>query len=238
MGAVIDPVADRLTDDELVAALAPMSLRSTLDAPSVAAAAGRGLRDADDVAALVAHYEQGLFDSPFAAPVAGSAPAGRRTEVAASVAFQAVVAQFATPVLLAHRVLGVGIRAPLAEVRWRAVGWGTRFGLAVLPRAEPQDLVDLIPLLRADLVEPWLEVIGLHRLVPDRVLVGNADAALWTAVRSVEARAPLTDGERQAVVAAGLGPTRDTCCLIHHAGLVPCDECPRSTGTTDGVTAI
>ncbi|MEO6629952.1 MAG: hypothetical protein ABIP03_15450 [Aquihabitans sp.] len=217
-----------LNDEELVVALAPMSLRSTLDTPGVAAQEGRPVAEPGGAVALFDHYESGLFDSPFAAPGASQASAERRNEVAVSVAFQAVVAQVVNPVLLAHRVLGIGVAPDLGDVRWRADGWGTRFGLASFGRCEPRGLVEVISMLEDQVVKPWLAVVLSIGCVPERTLRGNACAALWTAVQAVDRHVALTAGEWAGLHALGLSGGRDTCCLIHHAGLVACDECPRA----------
>jgi len=219
-----------MSDEELVVALAPLSLRSMLDAPSVAEHDGQPVTDSSAVVDLFEHYESGLFDSPFAAPVAGNAPRGRRLEVAASVAFQAVVAQVANPVLLAHRVVGIDLWPDLDDVRWRKVGWGTRFGLAPLRRGEAVGLLEVVSSLADRVVEPWLAVVLSIRSVPEHTLRGNARAALWTAVRAVDAHVPVTTEEWAALEAIDLTARRETCCLIHYAGLVACEECPRAPG--------
>lgn len=219
-------MTDLPTDDELLAALAPLSLRSTLDPPPLPVGSRGALAAAADAGDLVAHYQPALFTSPFAAPDAASVAVERQVEVAASVAFQAVVGQVVNPVLLAHRVMGVGLDVHLADVRWRADGWATRFGLAELRRVDPMPLVGVITALQRQVVDPLLALVIPLDLARARTLRGNARAALWTAVRAVDVHAPLTEAEWTAADGAGLGPTRDTCCLIHQAGLQPCDECP------------
>ncbi len=202
-----------LTDDELVAALAPMSLRSRLDPPSVAAAQGRGVTDADDVAALVAHIERGLFDSPFS-PATDLGP-DRRQEVAGSIAFQAVVAQILNPVLLSHRRLGIGLFPLIGHVRWRPDGWVVRYGLTPLVRGTPSETAATVDRFHQEISGPLAESINrvLPVPLPGRLLLGNQRAAVHTALEAI--------GEAPAGRYA-----RDTCCLIHLAGLAPCPECP------------
>lgn len=202
-----------MSDDELVAALAPMSLRSRLDPPSVAAAEGRGVTDLDDVAALVAQFERGLFDSPFS-PATDLGP-DRRLEVAGSIAFQAVVAQILNPVLLSHRRLGIGLYPLIEHVRWRADGWVVRYGLSELVRGAPSDTAAVIDRFHQQISGYLAESINRVLPVPltGRLLLGNQRAAVHTALEAV-GEAP---AERWA---------RDTCCLIHLAGLAPCPECP------------
>ncbi|MGN6694414.1 MAG: hypothetical protein ACTHN0_09565 [Aquihabitans sp.] len=211
-----EPRSDPMTDEELVEALAPLSLRSTLDPPALAATDGRTITDPDDVAALVAHVERGLFDSPFS-PATDLGP-DKRQEVAGSVAFQAVVAHLLNPVLLAHRVLGIGLYPVIGDVRWRPDDWVVRYGLAPVTRGittSPTGAVldrfhQQITGQMADTINRVLPVP-----LPGRLLVGNERAAVHTAL-----------------VAVGEAPPgrfeRDSCCLIHLAGLVPCDECPLS----------
>ena len=233
----IDPHASNgeLSDDELVEALAPLSLRSTLDIPKLASSAGRRVDEPSSFADLVAHYRSALFESPFAAP-AVVRPDGhrelRRTEVAASVVFQAVVAHVANVVLLAGRVLGVGVQPRPGDIRWRADGWGTRFGLAEIRRSELVGMSEVLSRLGDEVVEPLLTIVGPHAPVVERVLRGNARAAMWTAVVAAHSHVPLTDRERDEIAALDVGPTRDTCCGIHLAGLVACDECPRAPAET------
>ena len=230
----IDPHASNgeLSDDELVEALAPLSLRSTLDIPKLASSAGRRVDEPSSFADLVAHYRSALFESPFAAP-AVVRPDGhrelRRTEVAASVVFQAVVAHVANVVLLASRVLGVGVQPRPGDIRWRAEGWGTRFGLAEITRCDVAGPAEVLSRLESEVFEPLLGVIGPLVSVPERTLRGNARAAMWTAVVAADGHRPLREPELDEIAALGIGPTRDTCCGIHLAGLVVCDECPRVT---------
>lgn len=226
----VDPYVSKgeLSDDELAEALAPLSLRSKLDAPALAAASGRRVDDDPSFAGLAAHYAAALFDSPFAAPAAVDVGDGRRAEVAASVGFQAVIAQVANAAVLAGHVLGVGVRPRLGDIRWRADGWGTRFGLAEVRRGDVVGTPEVLSRLDDEVVEPLLAIVGPRAPVAARVLRGNARAALWTAVVAADAHVPLTDRERDEIAALGLGPTRDTCCGIHIAGLVACDECPRA----------
>ena len=208
-----------LTDDELVAALAPLSLRSRLDPPAVARAEGRGLTAPDDVAALIDHVEQGLFASPFS-PATDLGP-DRRQEVAASIAFQAVAAQILNPVLLAHRVLGVGLFPVFGDVRWRADGWAVRYGLSELRRGEPMPTRAVLDRFDQQIAGFLADAVNRAAPVPvpGRILLGNARAAVHTAL-----------------VAVGEAPpepfVRDSCCLIHLAGLAPCTECP--LGGPDG----
>ena len=200
-----------MTDDELLAALAPLSLRATLDAPDLASSHGRGATDPEDVADLVDHIERGLFASPFSPPT--DVARARRREVAASIAFQAVVAQVANPVLLAHRRLGVGLDVGLADLRWRADGWAVRYGLTELRRTDPAPTDEVVASLQAEVVDPWCAAVAAVVALPPRLLRGNTDAALATALVAIGESPP--------------GPSvRDTCCLIHLAGLVPCAECP------------
>jgi len=207
-------MADAMTDDELVAALAPLSLRSTLDPPEVARAEGRGVTGPDDVAALVAHVERGLFASPFS-PATDLGPDKRR-EVAGSITFQAVVAQILNPVLLAHRVLGVGLHPTIDQVRWRPDDWVVRYGLSELVRGGPMPTPAVLDRFHQQITGSLADAINavLPVPLPGRLLVGNERAAVHTAL-----------------VAAGEAPAsfvRDSCCLIHLAGLLPCDECPLS----------
>ncbi|WP_421121435.1 hypothetical protein ACE2AJ_08860 [Aquihabitans daechungensis] len=204
---------DDVSDDELVAALAPLSLRSRLDPPAVARIEGRGVQDPDDVAALVEHVERGLFASPFS-PATDLGP-DRRQEVAGSVAFQAVVAQVANPVLLAHRVLGIGLYPVIGDVRWRPDDWVVRYGLAELRRGGPMPTRAVLDRLHQQITGFLADAVNeaLPRPLPGRLLVGNARAAIHTALVAV--------GEAPAEPFA-----RDTCCLIHLAGLAPCAECP------------
>ncbi len=229
------PTVSRLlmTDRVLLADLRPLSIRSSLDAPALARSRGRSITVPADISALVDHVERGLFELP-GSPVASTAPA-RRREAAASVAFQAVVAQMANPMLLAHRVLGVGLRAAAADVRWRAEDWAVRYGLVALRRVEPGSIDTVVATLRSELVGPWLVALAEVVPVPERTLRGNADAAIWTAVRALHALRPMTPDELDAASAVVLGGlevdarawfTRDTCCWIHVAGLTPCTECP------------
>ena len=208
-----EPPIDALTDEDLVAALAPLSLRSTLDPPAVAQAEGRGVTDPDDVAALVAHVERGLFDSPFS-PATDLGP-DRRQEVAGSVAFQAIAAQVLNPVLLAHRVLGVGLYPLIGHVRWRPDDWVVRYGLAELVRGRPAPTPAVLDRFRQQITGSLADSINrvLPVPLPGRLLLGNERAAIHTAL-----------------VAVGEAPpepfVRDSCCLIHLAGLMPCTECP------------
>lgn len=200
-------------DDELVAALAPMSLRSRLDPPAVARAEGRGVTDLEDVAALVAQFERGLFDSPFS-PATDLGP-DRRMEVAGSIAFQAVVAQILNPVLLSHRRLGIGLFPLIRHVRWRPDDWIVRYGLSELVRGTPSATTAIIDRFHQEISDPLAAALNrvLPVPLPGRLLLGNQRAAVHTALEAV-GDAP---AERWA---------RDTCCLIHLAGLAPCPECP------------
>lgn len=211
-----DARSEPMTDDELVAALAPLSLRSTLDPPAVADAHGRGVTDPDDVAGLVAHVERGLFDSPFS-PATDLGP-DRRKEVAGSIAFQAVCAQVINPVLLAHRVLGIGLFPLIGDVRWRPDDWVVRYGLAPLTRGVSTSATGaVIDRFRQQISRTLADRINavLPVPLPGRLLLGNERAAI-----------------RTALVAVGEAPPgrfeRDSCCLIHLAGLMPCDEWPLS----------
>lgn len=209
------PPPGPLTDEALVDALAGMSLRSTLDPPAGALAEGRGVTDPEDVAALVAQFERGLFDSPIS-PATDLGP-DRRQEVAGSIAFQAVVAQILNPVLLAHRALGIGLYPSVGQVRWRADGWAVRYGLTELVRGEPAPTEVVIERFHQQVTGFVADAINevLPVPLPGRLLVGNERAAV-----------------RTALVAVGEAPpgrfVRDSCCLIHLAGLAPCDECPLS----------
>ena len=110
-----------MTDDELLAALAPLSLRS-----DPRRRRRRRRRGPWDRRRRTTWRRSSTSSSAACSPARSRRPAtwsdGRRREVAASVAFQAVVAQVANPVVLAAEVLGVGIdvepgRRPLAG-RW------------------------------------------------------------------------------------------------------------------------
>lgn len=208
--------SDELGDAELLAALAPLSLRSTLDPPSVARTDGRSVTAPEDVAALVAHVERGLFDSPFSPPT--DLGPDKRQEVAGSIAFQAVTAQVLNPVLLAHRVLGVGLYPLIGHVRWRPDDWVVRYGLTELVRGAPAPTQAVLDRTDQQITGPLADSISavLPRPLPGRLLVGNNRAAVHTALVAV-GEAP--DG----------GFVRDSCCLIHLAGLVPCTECPLTT---------
>lgn len=213
-------MAEVLSDDELVAALAPLSLRSRLDPPSVARSEGIGVQAPDDVAALLEHFERGLFESPFS-PATDLGP-DRRQEVAASIAFQAVVAQVANPVLLAHRVLGVGLSVGIEQVRWRPDDWVVRYGLTELVRVQPAPTRTVLNRIEQQVAGYLVDAISEIVVLPGRLLLGNLRAAFQTAL-----------------VAVGEEPPepfrRDTCCLIHLAGLAPCTECP--LGGPDGPDA-
>lgn len=209
-------MAEPLTDDELVAALAPLSLRSRLDPPALAAAEGFGVTDSDDVAALVDHVERGLFSSPFS-PATDLGP-DRRQEVAGSIAFQAVTAQILNPVLLSHRVLGIGLYPLIGDVRWRPDDWVVRYGLAPLRRGvSTSPTPAVLDRFRQQITGYLADAINavLPVPLPGRLLLGNERSAVHTALVAV-GEAPLG------------GLVRDSCCLIHLAGLMPCDECPLS----------
>jgi hypothetical protein len=207
------PERDELSDEDLLAALAPLSLRSTLDPPAVARADGVGVTAPDDVAALVAHVERGLFDSPFSPPT--DLGPDKRQEVAGSIAFQAVTAQIVNPVLLAHRVLGIGLYPLIGHVRWRPDDWVVRYGLTELVRGEPAPTQAVLDRSYQQITGYLADSINqvLPRPLPGRLLVGNNQAAVHTALVAV--------GEAPAD-----GFARDSCCLIHLAGLMPCTECP------------
>src|SRR4051812_11578647 len=172
----------------LVDRLAPLDLRSRLDPPAVASAEGRPLAD---TGAFLAHVEAGLFPergSPLATLIgpAPPLPRARRRMVAASVGFQGVVGQVATPVVLAERLVDQGLDARFDDVRWRVDGWTIRYGLAQIRPAT----VRTLPHVLADLVEvvvaPWVDTVAAHATIGRRLLWGNAAAALMGAVRSLD----------------------------------------------------
>jgi hypothetical protein len=175
-------------------------------------------------------------------------------DVAASVAAQAVVAHVATPVLLAAAVCGVDLDVDLADVRWRPHGRGLRFGLASLrtARRPRPGLPELVSDLGHRVVTRWVELVVPATGLPARQVWGGAAAALWTAVSAVHEHRPLDEPELVGLAAAidGIGEgaasglvvavdrvepgdplrwRRATCCQIHLAGLLPCDECPLVT---------
>ena len=209
----MDP--EPITDAQLLAALAPLSVRATLDPPAQARVEGSSIEAPGGAAALIDHVERGLFASPISLP--SDLAAERRREVAASVAFQAVVGQVANPVVLAAEVLGVGIDVEFAEVRWRPDGWAVRYGLTEIRRRPVRPRRELIEQLHAQVVRPLAATIGASVALPVRLIDGNAEAAIRTA----------TDAVGRALGHAGDPPlTRTTCCLIHLAGLAACTECP------------
>jgi ferric iron reductase protein FhuF len=209
----MDP--EPMTDAQLLEALAPLSVRATLDPPAQARAEGSSIEAPGDAAALIDNVEHGLFASPISLP--SDLAVERRREVAASVAFQAVVGQVANPVVLAAEVLGVGIDVQLADVRWRADGWAVRYGLTEIRRRPVRPRPELIYRLHAHLVRPLAATIRASVALPERLLDGNAEAAIRTA----------TDAAGRALGVPGDPPlTRTTCCLIHLAGLAACTECP------------
>lgn len=230
-------------DDELLRAVAPLSLRSSIDGPSVARPAGRSL---SELGPLTDHTAVGLYEGPFAAPLGdgpGTGP-GRRA-VAASVACQAVAAQVASVALLAELVVGTGLDVDLTDVRWRADGWGTRLGLVRLRRRPSRSPAEAVGALVERFTAPWVAAVAGAEPVAERLLWGDAAAATWTALASVHAHRPLVAADLSAIEDVltervpwtdlvivdrpATGPLswhRSTCCLILHAGLPPCDECP------------
>jgi ferric iron reductase protein FhuF len=232
---------------DLITRLAPLDLRSRLDPPAIAQAEGRPLAP---VGPLLARLEAGLFPapgSPLAAQVGlgPSCPVARRRLVAASVGFQAVVGQVATPVILAEQLFEQGLDVRLDDVRWRVDGWTIRYGLAEVRPGPVRPLSDALVDLVGGVVAPWIDTVTAHLAIGRRLLWGNAVAALVGAVRSLDRLAPLGPAASHAAVAAiegavpphGLmehdqrvGPldgSRTTCCLIPWAGLAPCDDCGR-----------
>lgn len=233
--------------DALVARLAPLDLRSRLDPPAIARAEGRPL---DDPGPFLDHVEAGLFPepgSPLAAVLgpATACPVDRRRLVASSVGFQAVVAQVATPVVLAERLVGRGLDARFDDVRWRADGWTVRYGLSEVRSGRVRPLPTALADLVDDVVAPWVDTVAAHTTIGRRLLWGNAAAALLGAVRSLDRLAPLGPAASGAAVAAiedalpeprlvEPDGSRTTCCLIPWAGLAPCDECGRPVTVAAG----
>ncbi len=266
-----DHADDRGDDGEaLLARVTSLDLRADLQPPSVVAGVDRA-RSLHDPRPLVAHLEAGLFT-----PMPGYPPTGpviedphRRALVAASVGFQSVVARVATTVLLGVVVDRRILTVEFADLRW----WPDRATIALgLVRAvteppkpgegehRPQvegegsvTIVDRMGLVVDRLIDavvvPWVAALRAGTDAPERLLWGDAAAALATAATTAGRVGDLTaDQHRHLIghIARSLplpdlvtptaevtpGWCRATCCLIVDAGVAPCDECRLATGST------
>lgn len=228
--------------------LADASSRAALDPPEVAAD-GRPLLG--DAAALAAHVAAGLAAtaSPLDPSRAGPSPRA----VGASVALQAAVAQLATAALLAPVLAGERLQVRARDVRWRPLGFGTRYGLtgpvgASGAGAGAASLGEVIANLIEELGVPAVAALGAVATVDERLLWGDVATALWTGVAVRHRFEPLARNEIDAVTTAvaanvafpglvsevqdvggRLRWRRSTCCLIVHAAPFRCDECPSAT---------
>ena len=149
--------------------------------------------------------------------------------VAASVAFQGVTSRLAAAVLTADQVLGTGIDAPFAAVRWRATDRGVRLGLTPLVTGRPVAWPAAVGRLVDGAFTPWVACVRRHVRIGERLLWGNAAASLLTLAQQLGVdRAAALDALPMTGLAE-LGPTsyrRTTCCLIDRApGYGRCGEC-------------
>ena len=144
-------------------------------------------------------------------------------------AFQGVTSRLAAAVLTANAVLGSGIEAPFAAVRWRPTDRGVRLGLAPLVTGPPVPWPEAVGRLVESAFVPWVACVRRHVRIGERLLWGNAAASLVTLAQQLGVdrtaaldRLPMTD-------LADLLPRtywRTTCCLIDRApGYGRCGEC-------------
>lgn len=183
------------------------------------------------------------------------AVSGRRDPAArlaaTSVAVQMVTGRLAAPVLLAHGVLGVGLRCPRPdEIRWHPAPDGIRLGWVGVEPAPIRCWVDVVTELTDASYRPFLAALRTTHRIPARLLWGNAAASLHYTAAAVARAGPATrTGLRELLdaIAVALGRAlpgpplvevcdvrsdeisfvRRTCCLIDRApGHHRCDECP------------